>query len=113
MVDHVPNCFRDESPHSAANLDERHQSPRGRVPKFSTGKLSTLIDQGNDREKQRLRRLDCKHANSWITSIPSATDSRDTIMDPKSIPQQLHALLAFLSTIILSRVLFASNLWMY
>ena len=45
--------------------------------------LDRLIDQGNDREKQRLRRLDCKHANSWITSLPSATDGRDTIMDPK------------------------------
>ena len=43
--------------------------------------LDRLIEQGNDREKQRLRRLDCKHANSWITSLPSATDGRDTIME--------------------------------
>src|ERR1041384_1572831 len=70
--------------------------------------LDRLIEHGNDREKQRLRRLDCKHANSWITSLPSATEVATPSWTRKSIPQLLHAL----STIILSRVPFASNLWM-
>jgi len=35
------------------------------------------------RERQRLKRLDAKHANSWITAFPSALDGRDTIMEPK------------------------------
>ena len=41
------------------------------------------MEQANTREKQRLRRLDCKHANAWTTALPSATDGRDTIMSPK------------------------------
>lgn len=45
--------------------------------------LDRLITKGTQRDKQRLKRLDCEHANSWITALPSATDGRDTIMPPK------------------------------
>ena len=45
--------------------------------------LTRLIEKGSDRDKQRLRRLDCEHANSWITALPSATDGRDCVLPPK------------------------------
>jgi hypothetical protein len=45
--------------------------------------LDRLIEKGSIRDKQRLRRLDCEHANSWITALPSATDGKDTILPPK------------------------------
>lgn len=45
--------------------------------------LDRLIEKGSPRDKQRLRRLDCEHANSWITAVPSATDGKDTILPPK------------------------------
>lgn len=41
------------------------------------------MEKGSDRDKQRLRRLDCEHANAWVTALPSATDGRDTILPPK------------------------------
>ena len=45
--------------------------------------LARLVAEGSDRDKQRLNRLDCEHANSWITALPSATDGKDTILPPK------------------------------
>ena len=45
--------------------------------------LDRLVAEGSARDKQRLRRLDCLHANSWITALPSATDGRDTILPTK------------------------------
>ena len=45
--------------------------------------LDRLIEKGSARDKQRLRRLDCEHANSWITALPSATDGKDTLLLPK------------------------------
>jgi hypothetical protein len=56
------------------------------------------MEQANTREKQRLRRLDCKHANAWTTALPSATDGRDTIMSPKIFCTAVAWLLAFLFT---------------
>ena len=44
--------------------------------------LASLVSNGSDRDRQRLSRLDCIHANSWITALPSATDGRDTILPP-------------------------------
>ena len=93
VVDHAPIAFAASYNESHAQCGESWMNvtkvPEG-APSQRAGSeildrktLDRLIDQGNDREKQRLRRLDCKHANSWITSLPSATDGRDTIMDPK------------------------------
>ena len=45
--------------------------------------LDRLIAHGSERDKQRIRRLDCKHANSWITALPCTTDGKDTIMPSK------------------------------
>ena len=45
--------------------------------------LNSLLENAQPRDKQRLRRLDHKHANAWITALPSNTDGRDTIMGPK------------------------------
>src|SRR5689334_10913064 len=59
------------------NLDERHQSARGCPLPTRSFRNSRPVDRAG----KCLRRLDCKHANS--TSLPSATDGRDTIMDPK------------------------------
>src|SRR5690242_21076083 len=57
----------------------------------------------------------------WIASTPTPGSPHSLLprmvaipsWTRKSILRQLHAFLVSLSTIILSRVLFASNLWMY
>ena len=33
--------------------------------------MNRLIEKANERDKQRLKRLDCEHANAWITAQPS------------------------------------------
>ena len=45
--------------------------------------MHRLIDKANDRDKQRLKRLDCEHANAWITAQPSTLDGKDTVLPPK------------------------------
>jgi len=45
--------------------------------------MARLAAEGSARDQQRLRRLDCIHANSWITALPSTTDGRDTILPPE------------------------------
>src|SRR3569832_1415384 len=45
--------------------------------------MDRLIENANERDKQRLKRLDCEHANSWITAQPSTLDGKDTILPPK------------------------------
>ena len=42
--------------------------------------MARLAENALPREQQRLRRLDCEHANSWITAMPSAKDGKDTIL---------------------------------
>ena len=39
-----------------------------------------LISRSSLRDAQRLRRLDVPHANAWISALPSAVDSSDTVM---------------------------------
>ena len=45
--------------------------------------MTRLIDKANDRDKQRLKRLDSEHANAWITAQPSTLDGKDTVLPPK------------------------------
>jgi len=45
--------------------------------------MDRLIAKANERDKQRLKRLDCEHANAWITAQPSTLDGKDTILTPK------------------------------
>src|SRR6476659_1159138 len=45
--------------------------------------MDRLIAKANERDKQRLKRLDCEHANAWITAQPSTLDGKDTLLTPK------------------------------
>jgi len=42
-----------------------------------------LIARASARDAQRLRRNDVSHANAWISALPSATDGKDTVMQPR------------------------------
>jgi hypothetical protein len=55
--------------------------------------LDKLTQNADARNKQRLRRLDCKHANAWVTALPSVTDGRDTIMEPQIFRTAVYRLL--------------------
>jgi hypothetical protein len=45
--------------------------------------LEGLISRASARDAQRLRRSDVIHANAWISALPSATDGKDTVMEPR------------------------------
>jgi hypothetical protein len=55
---------------------------RGGSVELDNVTMSRLAEAAAPREKQRLRRLNCEHANSWITAMPSDTDGKDTILPP-------------------------------
>src|SRR4051812_43024834 len=46
---------------------------------------STLesLTRANQRDVQRLRRLDVDHANAWISAMPTYADGKDTVMRPR------------------------------
>jgi len=47
--------------------------------------LKLLISQAaNQREIQRLKRLQCEHAGAWICAVPSTFDGNDTVMRPRN-----------------------------
>jgi hypothetical protein len=71
--------------------------------------MNRLIEKANERDKQRLKRLDCEHANAWITAQPSTLDGKDTIL-PKIFLTAVFS--ASLFTLILFLVHFACKPWM-
>ena len=47
--------------------------------------LKVLIEQArNQRDRQRLRRLQCEHSGAWVTAVPSTHDGNDTVMRPRN-----------------------------
>jgi len=93
IVDHAPVAFS-ASWCTSRKVCEEKWLPMDGVPDHAPGQrwasedvdratLDRLVAEGSARDKQRLRRLDCLHANSWITALPSATDGRDTILPTK------------------------------
>lgn len=44
--------------------------------------IAEIIARSSPRDQKRIRRLDCKHANAWITALPSYVDGKDTILSP-------------------------------
>src|SRR4051812_11388506 len=47
--------------------------------------LNKLIEQApNQRERQRLNRLQCEHSGAWVCSVPSTLDGNDTVMRPRN-----------------------------
>ena len=94
IVDHAPVAFAASCGISQATCGEKWINPHRPAEKpappqrpssedVDRATLDRLIEHGTPRDKQRLRRLDCKHANSWLTALPSITDGRDTVMSPK------------------------------
>lgn len=45
--------------------------------------LERLIVESNERDAQRLRRVDMPHANVWISARPSVLDGKDCVMKPR------------------------------
>lgn len=45
--------------------------------------MEKLLKKADKREKQRLSRLTCEHANAWVTALPSETDGKDTVLPPE------------------------------
>ena len=45
--------------------------------------LERLIDEGKERDAQRLRRLDMPHANVWTSARPSVQDGKDCVLTPR------------------------------
>jgi hypothetical protein len=47
--------------------------------------LKKLIEQApNQRERQRLNRLQCEHSGAWVSAVPSTLDGNDTVMRPRN-----------------------------
>jgi hypothetical protein len=47
--------------------------------------LQALIAEApNQRERQRLNRLQCEHAGAWVSAVPSTLDGGDTVMRPRN-----------------------------
>ena len=93
MSEHAPGAFS-ASWHSSKSIVEEKWSP---LPGCSDGPQSQkdssakidhsimdgLISRSDKRGAQRLRRLDCLHANSWLSALPSSSDGKDTILGPR------------------------------
>ena len=45
--------------------------------------LDRLIEESNERDAQRLRRVDMPHANVWTSARPSVLDGKDCVMKPR------------------------------
>jgi len=86
LIDHALLPSRLAITRVSHNAEKLGRMSRGfrKMPCLNVGvdrkTLDRLMEKANTREKQRLRRLDCKHPNAW-TALPSATDGRDTIGD--------------------------------
>ena len=47
--------------------------------------MKNIIEQApNQRERQRLNRLQCEHSGAWVCAVPSTLDGTDTIMRPRN-----------------------------
>jgi hypothetical protein len=47
--------------------------------------LKVLVrEAANQRERQRLDRLQCEHSGAWICAVPSTHDGTDTVMRPRN-----------------------------
>jgi len=93
VSEHAPGAFS-ASWHSSKSIVEEKWSP---LPGCSDGPQSQkdssakidhsimdgLISRSDKRGAQRLRRLDCLHANSWLSALPSSSDGKDTILGPR------------------------------
>jgi hypothetical protein len=93
-----------------AAVPESITRQRGASEEIDKKTMEKLVSKASIREKQRLKRLDCKHANAWITALPECTDRKDTIMDPPIYRTSVFRLLGLTQRI--SLVLAASKSWM-
>ena len=92
-MDHAPVAFN-ASWCSSKFISKESWTPMEGVPSFAPNQrsasedvdrsiLKRLAETGNDRDRQRLSRLDREHANSWITAQPSSMDGKDTVLPPR------------------------------
>lgn len=93
VVDHAPVAFNaswvagknrcgENWTAPVPNLTDAAPSQRVASESVDQAIMSKLLDKADKREKQRLSRLKCEHANAWVTALPSETDGKDTILPP-------------------------------
>ena len=65
------------------DMPELYKSQRSASAFIDDAIMERLIAHSSCRDAQRLRRLNSRHANAWITALPSSLDGKDTILEPK------------------------------
>jgi len=94
VVDHAEIAFSASWQESKLTSRE-NWTPRDDVKGFLPQKLGSfrkdeeilkkLIERApNERERQRLNRLQCEQAGAWISAVPSRKDGNDTVMQPRN-----------------------------
>ena len=93
VSEHAPGAFS-ASWHSSKSTAEEKWSPlpgcseapqsqKDSSAKIDHSIMDGLISRSDKRGAQRLRRLDCLHANSWLSALPSSSDGKETILGPR------------------------------
>jgi hypothetical protein len=91
--DHAPAAFNASWFAGKARCGENWAAPIPDMPSSATSQsqaseaidtaiMGRLMDHADRRDKQRLSRLNCEHANAWVTALPSEIDGKDTILPP-------------------------------
>ena len=93
-VDHADIAFS-ASWHEAQVESEEKWQRRGASLEYQTQKWGSYmkdkeimaalaVEAPNQRERQRLRRVQCEHAGAWVTAVPSTLDGNDTVMQSRN-----------------------------
>ena len=64
------------------SCDEKNQTQRIGSIDVDEKKFNDLLLKSNERDVQRLHRLNLPHANAWLTALPSSDDGKDTVLPP-------------------------------
>jgi hypothetical protein len=94
IQDHADIAFS-ASWHESLQTCQETWLPRADVSEYSSQKVGSfkkdkeildalIVEAPNQRERQRLQRLQCEHAGAWVTAVPSTLDGNDTVMRPRN-----------------------------
>jgi hypothetical protein len=93
VADHAPAAFNaswfagktrcgedwtDPVPNMTSSASSQSESSRA----IDKSIMSRLLESADRRNKQRLNRLACEHANAWVTALPSEIDGKETVLPP-------------------------------
>ena len=93
VEEHAPAAFTASWHEASQTCGEKWTAPDSCLPvnqpqsaasaEIDRSTLESLISRANQRDVQRLRRLDVDHANAWISAMPTYVDGKDTVMSPR------------------------------